>query len=271
MEGYVFYGGKKHKPRRKRARHLGVTVLFLIFFAVLAAVAYGLLGRFGGLDVPSACLAQNSVRPAAAQESSPPVASGDRTDTCERSKAAWNLILVNRWSPVPDGYDVELTQLSNGETVDTRIYPALQEMFDAARNDGVYPVVAAGYRTAEKQQSLWEEKAAQLEAAGYTAAEAKREAETWVAAPGTSEHQLGIAVDINADGVQSAGYEVYEWLEENAWEYGFILRYPPDKTEVTGVNYEPWHYRYVGREAAGQIVRQNLCLEEYVSTMQRDL
>jgi D-alanyl-D-alanine carboxypeptidase len=268
MEGYVFYGGKKHKPRRKRARRLGITVLFVVFFAVLAAAAYGLLGRFGGQDDPLACLAQNSAGPAAVQEGGLPAESGDRTDTGERSQTDWNLILVNKWNLVPDVYDMELTQLSNGETVDTRIYPALQAMFDAARADGVYPIVAAGYRSAEKQQSLWDEKLAELEAAGYTAADAKKEAETWVAVPGTSEHQLGLAVDINADGVQSAGFEVYEWLEENAWTYGFILRYPADKTDITGVGYEPWHYRYVGREAAESITRQGLCLEEYVSTMQ---
>lgn len=84
--------------------------------------------------------------------------------------------------------------------------------------------------------------------------------------PGTSEHQLGLAVDINADGIHSAGYEVYEWLEQNAHNYGFIYRYPPDKTEVTGVENEPWHYRYVGAEAAKEIHQKGICLEEYVKS-----
>ena len=86
----------------------------------------------------------------------------------------------------------------------------------------------------------------------------------WVAAVGYSEHQTGLAVDINADGVHSAGYQVYEWLAGNAWKYGFILRYPSDKEEITGTAYEPWHYRYVGKEAAAEIHRQGVCLEEYL-------
>lgn len=177
---------------------------------------------------------------------------------------AWNLILVNKWNPLPESYLVEWTELANGEKVDKRIYPALQEMFDAARNNGFYPVVASGYRTAEEQQGLMDAKIAEFKAEGYSDTEAAGLAEEWVAVPGTSEHQLGIAVDINADGVNSAGYEVYEWLDQNAYQYGFILRFPPDKTEITGVSNEPWHYRYVGVEAATEIYNQGVCLEEYL-------
>jgi len=179
-------------------------------------------------------------------------------------ETSWSLILVNRWNMIPKDYDVDLTELSNGQTVDTRIYAALQNMFDAARADGVYPVVASGYRTAEKQQSLMDEKVAAYKAEGYSASQAKAEAESWVAIPGTSEHQLGIAVDINADGVKSNGSEVYKWLKQNGYRFGFILRYPPSKTEITGVSNEPWHYRYVGIEAATEMNDHNLCLEEYL-------
>ncbi len=191
--------------------------------------------------------------------------SSSRIGAGDSRKTPWNLVLVNKCNPIPDDYDFDLTRLSNGQYVDTRICPELQAVFDAARKDGVYPVVAAGYRTPEKQQSLMDEKIAELEAEGRSAADAKKEAETWVAIPGTSEHQLGLAVDINAGSVRSAGSEVYEWLAKNAWKYGFILRYPPDKTDITGIRYEPWHYRYVGKEAAEQICRQGLCLEEYLS------
>lgn len=180
-------------------------------------------------------------------------------------EGAWSLLLVNRDSPLPDGYQVELTHLSNGQSVDKRIYPALQAMFDAARTQGVYPVVASGFRTAEKQQSLLDEKIAAFEAQGDSPAQARENAEDWVALPGTSEHQTGLAVDINADGIHSAGREVYRWLNQNAYRYGFILRYPSDKTGITGISNEPWHYRYVGVTAAAEIRRQNLCLEEYLN------
>lgn len=175
----------------------------------------------------------------------------------------WNLIIVNRWNELPEDYSVELTELSNGQKVDSRIYPYLQEMFDAARAEGVYPVVREGYRTAEEQQKILEDKIQTYINQGYSRSRAERTAKEWVALPGTSEHQLGIAVDINADKTKCINDEVYTWLSENAYKYGFILRYPMGKQEITGTNYEPWHYRYVGVEVAQEIYERGICLEEY--------
>lgn len=177
---------------------------------------------------------------------------------------SWSLILVNKWNPVPKDYEVQLTQLSCGESVDSRIYPALQKMFDDAREKGVYPVVASGYRTAAQQQRLLDQKIQDYKNEGLSKSEAKEKAREWVAPPGTSEHQLGIAVDINADKTHSSGDKVYQWLDKNACKYGFIRRYPPDKTDITGVINEPWHYRYVGVDAATEIQKQGVCLEEYL-------
>lgn len=176
----------------------------------------------------------------------------------------WKLLLVNRDHPLPEDYQVELVRLSNGQSVDSRIYPALQKMFDDARASGIYPIVASGYRTTQDQQRIMDEKIQEFIAQGYSQEEAKQEALNWVAVPGTSEHQLGFAVDINADGINSYGDQVYQWLNENGWRYGFIQRYPSDKTEITGISYEPWHYRYVGEEAAKEIYDQGVCLEEYL-------
>lgn len=180
------------------------------------------------------------------------------------SALPWNLQLVNRYNPVEREEEPELTELANGQNVDSRMYPDLQQMFDDARASGVYPTVAAGYRTREKQQSLMDERVAEYLEEGCSEKEAKALAAEWVAKPGTSEHELGLAVDINADGIHSAGYEVYDWLARYAWEYGFICRYPEDKTEITGVSSEPWHYRYVGLEAAAEMYETGECLEEYL-------
>lgn len=174
------------------------------------------------------------------------------------------LMLVNSTHALPEGYDIELTELSDGQSVATLIYPALQQMFDDARAQGIYPIVASGYRTPEKQQSLMDEKIQSLVEQGYSQESAQTEALKWVNQVGYSEHQSGLAVDINADGIHSAGYEVYDWLAQNAWRYGFILRYPENKTDITGTSYEPWHYRYVGVEAAQAITEQGVCLEEYL-------
>lgn len=178
----------------------------------------------------------------------------------------WQLLLVNQWNSLPDGYAPGLTELWNGESVDSRIYPDLQEMFDDARAVGLNPYVNSGYRTAQVQQSLMDEEINDYMVQGYSEAEARRLAEQWVAVPGTSEHQLGLAVDISMeDTATQTTSDMWQWLMKNSYKYGFILRYPEDKTNITGISYEPWHYRYVGREAAEEIYRSGLCLEEYLS------
>ncbi len=180
----------------------------------------------------------------------------------------WNLILVNRDNYIPADYKVQLTELSNGKKVDSRIYPELQEMFDDARAQGYSLFVREGYRTQEEQQQLMDEKIEAYENEGKSKSEAKKLAEQWVVIPGTSEHQLGIAVDINADTTKSSSNDVYNWLAENAHTYGFIKRYPSNKTDITGVINEPWHYRYVGKEAASVIYSQGICLEEYIDMLE---
>lgn len=151
----------------------------------------------------------------------------------------WNLILVNRNHYIPNNYQVELTELSNGKKVDSRIYPELQ-------------------------QKIMDEKINEYEKQGYSAKEAKKRAEKYVAIPDTSEHQLGLSVDINADTDKCSSEKVYQWLDENAYKYGFVKRYPEDKTDITGISNEPWHYRYVGRTVAKIMKEENLCLEEYL-------
>lgn len=191
-------------------------------------------------------------------------ASGIGTVTQGR-ESEWQLLLVNRWNPIPEGYAPELTELWNGESVDSRIYSDLQEMFDDARAEGLEPYVNAGYRTNEVQQSLMDQEVEDYISQGYSEAEARKMAEQWVAVPGTSEHQMGLAVDISMNDNGSRGpVDIWQWLMENSYKYGFILRYPEDKAEITGIAYEPWHYRYVGKETAEEIYRRGVCLEEYL-------
>ena len=177
----------------------------------------------------------------------------------------WRLILVNNENSIPYGYTPELMELSNGIRIDTRIYPDLQRMFDDARNVGIYPIVSEGYRTHEEQKKMMSDKVESFISDGYSRREAKKLAREWVAVAGKSEHEIGLALDINADQSYSTDTEIYDWLAENAYKYGFILRYPPDKEYITGIDYEPWHYRYVGTETATEIHDKNITLEEYLN------
>ena len=176
----------------------------------------------------------------------------------------WNLILVNRDHPLPDTWQPQLLKLSNGQYVDERIYPELQAMFDEARSHGIQLYVRSGWRSHEKQQELYDKRYAQYRAEGMSEEEAKRETELWVMPPGTSEHESGLCVDINSKG-KYLNDDTASWLRDHAAEYGFVQRYEDDKTDVTGVSGEPWHYRYVGAEAARQMKEAHLSLEEYHS------
>ncbi len=189
-------------------------------------------------------------------------------DEFDENEEEWCLTLVNPWNPVPDGFEVELTDLKHGEKVDSRMYPHLQKMFDDARADGIYPVVYSSYRTQAKQQWLYDSEIADYVAKGYSREEAEAIARTWVAYPGTSEHQIGLAVDIDSENKAVQSNEmVWDWLAKNSYKYGFIYRYQEDKTDITGINPEPWHYRYVGQKAAKEIYEKGICFEEYLESL----
>lgn len=183
----------------------------------------------------------------------------------------WNLILVNPWHKLPEGYTVETTTLLNGESIDSRCYSALSQMLnDCQEQSGGIPIVCSSYRPHEKQVLLYDDQVKSLMSAGKTKEEAEKEAGTVVAVPGTSEHELGLAVDICDSENQlldesQENTNTQKWLMENCWKYGFILRYPRNKSDITGIIYEPWHYRYVGNDVAKEIQERGICLEEYLA------
>ena len=182
------------------------------------------------------------------------------------------LTLVNYKNKVPDDWQVDLVSLNDQQSVDQRAYQALQEMLDDAKKEGLNIIVCSSYRTYDKQKQLFVNKVSEYLKKGYSYNEAQDKASMWVAKPNTSEHQLGLAVDLVSRDNQRLDKsqektEEQRWLIENCQRYGFILRYPSDKSNLTGVNYEPWHYRYVGTEHAKKITRQGICLEEYLDNL----
>ena len=182
----------------------------------------------------------------------------------------WQLVLVNAQNSLPENFSVELAELSNGQKVDKRIYPQLRKMFDDARAEGVFPSVTSAFRTEEKQRSLLEEETEKRVNQGESYRAAREAAKKWVAEPGHSEHQTGLALDINsADETRSSSDSVHKWLIKNSYKYGFILRYPEDKVYITGIANEPWHFRYVGAAAAKEIHDRGLCLEEYIKIIRK--
>ena len=181
------------------------------------------------------------------------------------------VILVNPWNYVPDDYTVELKEV-NGYQVSAECASALKQMLKACKEDGYSASIVSAYRTHEYQKNLFQRRIDRFINQGYDKETARIEAAKRVAVPGTSEHELGLAVDITDSSYQKLDKEQEEspaqqWLMEHCWEYGFILRYPNEKTDVTGIIYEPWHYRYVGKELALELRDSGLCLEEYLDSL----
>lgn len=196
------------------------------------------------------------------------------------SSLPWTLRLVNKehrldkqFAP-PSQSELPAGRWSSSErsfTFDSRAFDDLVAMLKAAEQDGVKPFVCSTYRTYDYQKNLYEKRVARTTSeTGLQGEAAEEEAAFWVAPPGASEHQTGLAADIvdatytNLDEAQE-GTEAQHWLMDHCHEYGFILRYPTDKSSITGIGYEPWHYRYVGREFASDIALSGLCLEEWIA------
>ena len=186
----------------------------------------------------------------------------------------WELLLVNKNHNVPEGYSVELEEVEEGHQVDRRIAESLKQMLSDARKEGLSPIICSSYRTNEKQQKLYNNKVKEYKRWGYNSEEAKELASYWVAIPGTGEHETGLAVDIVSRDYQildekQEQTDVQKWLIENSYKYGFALRYPTDKKDITMINYEPWHYRYVGIDNATYMKEHDLCLEEYIDYLKQ--
>ena len=191
----------------------------------------------------------------------------------ETEKQQWYLRLVNKDHPMTEADVPEVaieTVDANGYQVDVRMMQDLEAMFADARAAGRNPMICSAFREWDMQVSLYENKIERvMQEEGLTQEEAAIKASTVVAKPGTSEHQVGLALDIVSSDYQELDEaqmetEDQKWLMENSWKYGFILRYPMDKSDITGIIFEPWHYRYVGKKAAKEITEQNITLEEYV-------
>lgn len=182
----------------------------------------------------------------------------------------WAIALVNEGHPLDTSYvPAEMTEIESERSVDSRIADDLKRMLSDAKDAGLSMYVASAYRSYEKQREVFNNTMQDWISQGYSPLNAYDETKKSVAVPGTSEHATGLAVDIISSEYEAlddrqGDTEEQKWLMEHCWEYGFILRYPSDKSDVTNIVYEPWHYRYVGKEAAKEITEQNITLEEYV-------
>ena len=179
----------------------------------------------------------------------------------------YKTMLVNITHPIAKDYTMELVTVG-GYKMDTRAAEDMRQMLEDARAEGLDPIICSAYRSVDRQITLFNNQVKKQQGYGYDYDTAFEKAKTVVAYPGTSEHHTGLAADIVAkshqvlDDSQEKTAE-QQWLMANSWKYGYILRYPSDKCDLTKIIYEPWHYRYVGKEVAQYLYENDLCLEEY--------
>ena len=261
---------REYQARRRRRRQMNLLLLAAAMLLVGGLVLF--LSLWGGRQAPEEPPVENQGgedAPMPGENENKPMPGENMVVAAPKDD--WSLVLVNRWNPLPENYQVTLAAIPNGLEVDERCYDDLMDMLDALYDMGLIPVVCSAHRSVSLQQSLYDNMVEEFVSRGYARAEAETLAAKEVALPGTSEHHLGLAVDIVDWDYQllDEGQEdtaVQKWLLANSWRYGFILRYPTEKTNVTGIIYEPWHYRYVGKERAKQIYDSGLCLEEWLAT-----
>ena len=185
------------------------------------------------------------------------------------------LSLLNKEYILKDELDIDLVSVGNGHQLERRSAKEITQMMKDAKSVGMRMNLTSAYRTYMKQVYLFKNKIERLEREGYSHEKAVKEAGTVVAVPGTSEHQLGLTLDFvtgsykNLDeGIRNT--KEYQWTEKHAWEYGYVIRYPKDKSAITGIISEPWHLRYVGIPAAQLMTEQDLCLEEFLGVAYDD-
>jgi len=191
----------------------------------------------------------------------------------DNSRLPWYLKLVNRYNFLDYYFMPQLNPIGGGHYFDARAYQALLDMLDSARSDGLSPVVVSSFRSVARQTTLFNNRIQRfIDENGYDFDDAFEAARRIVAYPGTSEHNLGLAVDIVSNSYQGLTARQADtpegiWLAQNSHRYGFVLRYPGDKQHITNIIFEPWHFRYVGVYAATEMFERELVLEEFVSEL----
>ena len=271
---------ERHKAIVKRRIFIAVCLCVLLALAVL--IAFVVKSAFGGKKGGSSGASQGS---STVNESVSDVQSEDPTPSYPATGPNGldanfsQLLLVNAQNPLPENYDYEgnLTEMPtkyiNGmlKQIDKDVWPYMQAMIDAQRAAETDPknwlYVRSPYRSYATQKMLFTQETSKWLKTGLSSEEAEAKAATVVTRPGTSEHNTGFSADFNIAEDSFESTAMFTWMQEHAADYGFVLRFPKDKQEITGITYESWHYRFVGINNAKEMNRLNMCLEEYVEYM----
>jgi D-alanyl-D-alanine carboxypeptidase len=294
---------------KARVRILTALVIILAIALMVMTVLYATKGNKSTETVESSQVTTNNSTPSDAQSATENKAESEQTSAAQSSESSstkkessssasskvdtsstateavvigdglnsWNLKLVNGKNPLPNGFTVKTEKIKAtyardvGMLFDARAVSYLNAMCAAAEKDGINLLVISSHRTNARQTTLYNNQVKKQKAnyPNLSDDEVKKKAATISAYPGTSEHELGLAVDFNSVEQSFENSPEYQWLRTHAAEYGFIMRYAKEKQSITGVIYEPWHYRFVGKNHAKKINELGYCFEEYVEYLNK--
>ena len=269
---------RRRQERIKRAKRKNIiiyveTLVIIILVVALVVVGSSYVRLKNQMNSNSSTINSSSVDSILPNESSNSASEQQALIEAELNK--WYMLLVNPDNSVSKDFieNVERSEIASkytngnesGKYLDSRIVDAFENMCSTAEKDDIRLVSVSAYRSYNYQLGLYNRRVERCQnEEGLSLEAAKKKAATIVALPGTSEHHLGLAVDINSVEVSFEDTKAFRWLQENAADYGFILRYPKDKQSITKIIYEPWHYRYVGVEHATAMNELDMCMEEYI-------
>lgn len=260
---------QKQTQKQKQANRRIALVLLFLLLLVVGWFVYQMLSE-NKKQTPPNTLENNQQQPQTQPQQEPPKQEQEKpVQPLAGTRNDWNLILVSKKSPLPSNFQVNLAYIRDGYRGDARVKAYVNTMIDDAQKQGITLTLCSAYRTKETSASLYKSEVQAFVNRGYSQKEAEKEAARWVAPPGTSEHHTGLAFDIVTPSYQTLDHgfkntQAAKWLKANCAKYGFILRFPEDKQNVTGITFEPWHFRYVGKTHAQKIMSEGLCLEEYL-------
>ena len=277
--GFTKDGKEKKFRMRDYKGYIALLIgLFILLFALIA-IAIGMIQEHYGADLCSGSKNEtgNHVRETENEsfetkdeETHAAIETAHEDNRVKTEDAL--LVLINKDHPILNNITYSLVSFEEGNLVDERMYNDLVSMIADAKKAGYELVVCSSWRSRELQTKLYEEKIEEYLSYGYSIDQSEELAAFWVAVPGTSEHEVGLAVDIVSKYYQELNHSQADtaeqkWLMTHCQKYGFILRYPENKQDITHIGYEPWHYRYVGKEAAKEIMSSGICLEEYLGAV----
>jgi D-alanyl-D-alanine carboxypeptidase len=261
----ILTGGEDLNQRKKNLKDLfsGFAIV-IIELALMVVATAAFISAFNYVDAKR--IGQDSPQSTAvssAVQANTGYGDASQTETV-LNNSDWQLVLVNYQHKMPESFVNTIVRQFNAD-LDSRIVVPFQKMQEAALKDNIKIYISSGYRTPEKQDILFNQEIESFKDKGYDYIQAVNMAEKSVARAGYSEHNTGLALDLNGVKEDFDSTPEFQWLQEHAQDYGFVLRFPKDKQELTKIKFEPWHFRYVGVENAQEMKKLGMCLEEYIN------